>query len=128
MSPSSRNARRIRARLDTRRRELLVRYKETLEQADTELARESGEIIDVANDQWDARVLAIMGEHDALALENVVAALHRLDSGKYGRCTSCGDRVNAERLRVLPEVARCTECATRRERRRTKETFAASLT
>lgn len=117
MRPSSDEARRIRTRLDARRRELLIRYKDTLDHADADLARESGELVDVANDQWDARVLAVMSEHDALALENIVAALHRLDAGQYGRCTTCGEKVSAERLRVLPEVAYCTDCATRREQR-----------
>ncbi len=77
MRPTAAEARRIRARLDARRRELLVRYKDTIDHAEAELARESGELVDVANDQWDARVLSIMSEHDALALENIVAALRR---------------------------------------------------
>lgn len=101
----------VRARLEARRQELLVRYKDTLERAQEELAEGSAELVDVANDQWDARVLAVMSEHDALALENIVAALHRLDTGGYGVCTSCGVTVSPVRLRILPEVARCTECA-----------------
>jgi RNA polymerase-binding transcription factor DksA len=119
MDPSSPAARRIRSRLDDRRRELLVRYKDTLDHAEQELADDSRELIDVANDQWDARVLTIMSQHDALALENIVAALHRLDSGRYGQCTSCGEDITQARLRILPEAAQCKGCATLDEGRRT---------
>jgi len=124
MRPSSSEARRIRARLEARRRELLVRYRDLLDHAEAELADHSPELIDVANDQWDARVLAIMTEHDAVALEHVVAALHRLDLGNYGVCTRCGERVSSKRLRVLPDVARCASCATEVDKRRHVRTAA----
>ena len=118
MRPTSPEARRIRARLEARRRELLVRYKDTLDHADADRADDSAELIDVANDQWDARVLAVMSEHDALALENIVAALHRLDSGHYGSCTWCGDRIATSRLRIWPEIGHCAACAAFVEKRR----------
>jgi RNA polymerase-binding transcription factor len=117
MNPSSEQAREIRARLEARRRELLVRYKDTLDHAEAELADDSGELVDVANDQWDASVLVAMTERDALALENIVAALYRLDAGHYGSCTRCRDKINPARLQVLPEVPYCTACATYTERR-----------
>lgn len=117
MRPSPPEARKIRARLDERRTELLGRYKDLLEHAEAELADDSRELIDVANDQWDARVLTVMSEHDALALENIVAALHRLDAGNYGVCARCGEKVGPERLRILPEVRHCAPCATAIEQR-----------
>jgi len=94
-----------------------VRYKDTLDHAEAELADASGELVDVANDQWDARVLAAMSEHDALALENIVAAIYRLDAGHYGSCTRCREKIAPARLQVLPEVPYCTACATYTERR-----------
>jgi DnaK suppressor protein len=117
MNASSPQARKIRARLDARRRELLVRYKDTLDHAEASLADDSGELVDVANDQWDARVLAAMSEHDALALENIVAAIYRLDTGHYGSCTRCREKISPARLQILPEVPHCTACATYTERR-----------
>lgn len=125
MHPSSREAKRIRGTLEARRSELLVRYKDLLDHAEAELADDSRELVDVANDRWDARVLTVMSERDALALENIVAALHRLDAGHYGRCLRCGDKISAARLRILPEVGQCAACATFTEKRRHGPTFAA---
>jgi RNA polymerase-binding transcription factor DksA len=38
-------------------------------------------------------------------------ALHRLDTGTYGRCLGCGTTIPPERLDAMPEVERCTRCA-----------------
>ena len=100
-----------RDRLEARRRQLLVRYRATLDQAEAVVGDDASEIIDAANGRWDAEVRAVMSERDAVALENIVAALHRLDTGRYGACTSCGKHIAVARLRVLPEVAVCTRCA-----------------
>lgn len=44
------------------------------------------------------------------ALQSVLAALHRMDSGTYGVCTACGTRLQVERLEVLPQVGECLPC------------------
>jgi DnaK suppressor protein len=50
-------------------------------------------------------------------LDQVEAALDRLDAGTFGRCTRCGEVVAEERLQALPWAALCIGCqadATRR--------------
>lgn len=39
-----------------------------------------------------------------------LAALERLDSGSYGMCIDCGDKINEDRLTFRPEAARCLPC------------------
>jgi RNA polymerase-binding transcription factor DksA len=101
---------RFRERLLARRRELLLRYYDTLALADEEQTHER-ELVDAANEQWDLRVLSAMSDADASALEGVLAALHRLETGSYGTCADCGGRIEPERLHILPEAAFCYECA-----------------
>ncbi|WP_432163570.1 TraR/DksA family transcriptional regulator [Streptomyces tendae] len=43
-------------------------------------------------------------------LEQTRAALERLDDGTYGLCVSCGEAVEAARLRALPYAAQCLAC------------------
>jgi DnaK suppressor protein len=45
-----------------------------------------------------------------VALAEVEAALARIDEGRYGCCVSCGERLSAERLAVLPSAALCMRC------------------
>ena len=43
-------------------------------------------------------------------LDQVTAALHRLDAGTYGTCVHCGKPIAPRRLEALPYAALCIEC------------------
>ena len=43
-------------------------------------------------------------------LEQVEAALRRLDEGTFGACVRCGRPIAAERLEALPWAAHCIDC------------------
>jgi RNA polymerase-binding transcription factor DksA len=45
------------------------------------------------------------------ALHEVLAALDRLNTGTYGRCTQCGGAIGIERLEILPQTPSCMRCA-----------------
>ena len=49
-------------------------------------------------------------ERNEQHLAAVEAALERLDTGTYGRCTSCHRPVGDDRLDALPWAALCIEC------------------
>jgi DnaK suppressor protein len=40
----------------------------------------------------------------------IVAALERMDAGRYGACASCGGPIDPGRLVVFPETPNCTVC------------------
>ena len=44
-------------------------------------------------------------------LEQIVAALRRLEDGTYGACNCCGGPIPVERLMVFPETLACSTCA-----------------
>jgi DnaK suppressor protein len=44
------------------------------------------------------------------ALSDVQSALWRMDEGRYGWCVACGQPIDAARLEILPQVARCMPC------------------
>ena len=44
------------------------------------------------------------------ALQDVQAALWRIEEGCYGRCTVCALPVGLDRLEVLPQVGLCLPC------------------
>ena len=45
-------------------------------------------------------------------LEQIVAALGRLDTGSFGRCGGCGENISLERLQAVPTATACRNCAT----------------
>jgi DnaK suppressor protein len=48
-------------------------------------------------------------------LEQVDAALARLDAGTYGVCRNCGQPINPERMEALPYATLCMECTKAQE-------------
>jgi len=108
-----------RDRLLERRAQLLDRFRYANALAD-ELNAEQHEVevIDVANDQWDARVLSKLGDTETRQLTAVLAALRRVADGSYGTCIRCGHRITTARLHAVPEAAMCSDCAGWLERRR----------
>jgi len=110
MTTEPANTRKIREQLMARRAALLSRYQGALERAEEELAVPAHELVDVASNQWDAQVLSVMSDADALTLENVVGAIRRLDTGTYGICALCDEPIDPARLHALPEAAECVDC------------------
>ena len=51
-------------------------------------------------------------EHAALLeIGEINHALGRLHAGTYGRCVSCGEKIDPRRLHVMPAAATCLICA-----------------
>ncbi len=44
-------------------------------------------------------------------IEEVDAALHRLETGSYGGCRSCRRAIPVARLEAVPEATECVSCA-----------------
>ena len=50
-------------------------------------------------------------DHARVQLSQVEHALASLDGGTYGACRSCGKPIAIERLRAIPWVQLCIDCA-----------------
>jgi DnaK suppressor protein len=48
-----------------------------------------------------------------VTIEQIDAALARIDAGIYGTCTSCGTAIPEERLELRPFTATCVSCSAR---------------
>ncbi|MGH7278389.1 MAG: TraR/DksA family transcriptional regulator [Candidatus Rokuibacteriota bacterium] len=49
-------------------------------------------------------------------VNRLAAAIDRFDSGEYGVCVECEERIAPARLKALPEVQTCVRCQDRLER------------
>lgn len=59
----------------------------------------------------DNDVLNEIGDATQRELHEVQLALHRIESGDYGKCTSCGQSISPARLAALPYATTCINCA-----------------
>ena len=58
------------------------------------------------------RILAV-ASNAATRIDQVDAALRRIDSGNYGICERCRQPIAPARLEALPEATQCVVCASR---------------
>ena len=86
----------------------------SLEQDDPVNSLHMAESSEPGTDSWVAdthgRVMAIKAGLKTLS-EQIKTALGALKSGKYGKCTSCGNQIEAERLNAIPTAILCIACS-----------------
>ncbi len=66
---------------------------------------------DRSSERQGDEVLEALGHQDLHELEQINAALQRLDDGTYGQCVQCGNDILPARLDLLPETPFCKTCA-----------------
>jgi RNA polymerase-binding transcription factor DksA len=76
---------------------------------DVNLSSAPVHLADVAAEAVDADVQVLQTERSIL--EQIAAALGRINEGAFGRCTQCGLAIADERLDALPYTPFCAKCA-----------------
>ena len=73
------------------------------------------DLIDVAEAGSERQLRSTLLAQQQHHLQQVEAALHRLEAGTYGLCERCGQAIQPERLSVLPYVTTCVKCQAHQE-------------
>lgn len=100
-----------------RRRAVIL---ETARRADAELdalrsAERNPEFEEDAQTDHEALTLSRLGETQRLEIQQIDAAIARIDTGEYGICRDCGGEIAPRRLAAVPHTLLCAECAEGRE-------------
>lgn len=77
----------------------------TLEEGDAAQASENRDVSFTTRERLARRV------------NQLTAALERIERGTYGQCTECGRAIEPARLAAIPEAATCLQCQADHERR-----------
>ena len=78
---------------------------------------EAKDVVDIASDDIDRRMLDAVGTKDINRLKLIDSALTRIEQGKYGLCMKCGKRIPKERLKAIPYALLCVDCKSADEKR-----------
>ena len=73
-------------------------------------------LADLGTDNYEQEVSLSLLENQDHVLEEIVAALRRMEQGKYGECERCHREITQERLRAVPYARFCIDCARTVER------------
>ncbi len=105
----------IRADLEERRRQhahRLSKVRANLRQKNGPLDPDwSEQALQLENDE----VLALIEDASMEDLAAIEHALQRMDSGEYGDCAHCERPIDPRRLKALPFVTSCIDCARQAE-------------
>ena len=68
-----------------------------------------------ASEREEDEVLESLENSHLLEIDQISAAIVRIDEGSYGECISCGESISEGRLSSLPYALQCIECASSSE-------------
>ena len=72
-------------------------------------------LAELGSDNFDQELtLSLLGS-DKDALNQIDAAIKRIDDGSYGRCETCDGKLSKARLEAIPYAAQCVRCASQQE-------------
>lgn len=71
---------------------------------------------DVGTDNFEQEFTLSLMENDGDALEQIEAALERIEESSFGQCEECGAKIPKARLNAIPYTAFCIKCASTNER------------
>jgi RNA polymerase-binding transcription factor DksA len=93
------------------RRAAIERLTSDLNEEEAQLGREShADVVDAAAAAEPRPVLETLRRAQLEELREIEAALHRIASGAYGTCESCGKPIAQKRLRAIPTARACFAC------------------
>ena len=72
---------------------------------------------DVGSDNYEQEFTLSLLQSEEEVLEQIEAALERIEDGVYGSCVECDGRISKTRLNAIPYTPFCIRCANRFERR-----------
>jgi RNA polymerase-binding transcription factor DksA len=111
----------LRAMLEEQRRfrldqlsQLTAQYR----QSQGELSGRHVDSLDNSADNARVEVSAAVEAAAHLALDDIEAAIARMDAGRYGYCVRCDRPIPIERLFAIPQAPLCMHCQRRAEHRR----------
>jgi RNA polymerase-binding protein DksA len=70
---------------------------------------------DLGTDNFEQEFTLGLIQNEEQALDEIGAALDRMNQGTYGRCEDCQKEIPRTRLQALPYARYCVECARKHE-------------
>lgn len=80
------------------------------------LSKDVGDEADVASQTFERELLFEMEDSERVILDDIEAALRKIEKGDFGLCESCHKSISAPRLKAMPWARNCIACQSRSER------------
>ena len=119
-TPRTPKARKVPASLSKRFQEILEKKRDDILRMVThnedKLGSEVGDEADVASQTFERELLLEMEDSERVILDDIEAALRKIEKGEFGFCESCRKPISAPRIKAMPWARYCISCQARAER------------
>ena len=107
---------RFRELLESKRREIIRRAQQTLDEEMALAADDLPDEMDLASSEYlQSFTFRLRGREKAF-LDKIQKALDKIDGGSFGVCDECGGEISMKRLEARPETTLCIRCKEDQER------------
>jgi len=79
------------------------------------LSGDVGDEADVASQTFERELLFEMEDSERIILDDIEAALRKIEKGDFGLCESCRKSISVQRLKAMPWARYCIACQSRSE-------------
>ncbi len=80
-------------------------------QANGDLSSMPIHMADIGSDNFEQEFTLSLMQSEEGTLDQIEAALERIEDGVYGQCEECGSRIPKARLNAIPFATLCVKCA-----------------
>ncbi len=97
-------------------KDAILRHLSELEGAsETELSQGGGDPVDLASVEITQTQIQKLGNREKKLLGKIDYSLRKIESGDYGVCEQCGEKISPARLEARPVAQFCIDCKTEQE-------------
>ena len=97
-------------------KETIVRHLSELEGAsETQLSQSGGDPVDLASVEITQAQIQKLGNREKKLLSKIDYSLKKIETGDYGVCELCGEKISPARLEARPVAQYCIDCKTELE-------------
>ncbi|MBD3272428.1 MAG: hypothetical protein GF384_07835 [Elusimicrobia bacterium] len=75
----------------------------------------SGDEADIASGSLEKELSFELSDNERIMLDNIEAALRKIDAGTFGSCESCKKPITKKRLKAIPFARFCIQCQAKEE-------------
>jgi DnaK suppressor protein len=102
--------------LEAKRREIIRRAQQTLDEDMTLDADDLPDEMDLASSEYLQSFTFRLRGREKVFLEKIQKALDKIEEGAFGICEECGGSISLKRLEARPETTLCIRCKEDQER------------
>lgn len=102
--------------LEAKREEIIKRAQQTLDEDMTLDANDLPDEMDLASSEYLQSFTFRLRGREKVFLDKIQKALERIDSGNFGECEECSEKISIKRLEARPETTLCIRCKEDQER------------